>query len=192
MGNPLQDRRAAAELASAGQLIEIADKISSFESLSDIVEADLAALDPEKMPSRWCDGAILGELQFGFADADGRIPMLTGSVTADVDAVCQRCLEPFQLKLEIEPRLLLLDVAQVNVGYEDFEVWELDETTMRPQDIVEELLIMATPFSAMHGSMADCKAFLTVGPPDDDVGEDLLKPFAALRSQMTQNETDRD
>jgi len=192
MGNPLRDRRTAAELASVGQVIEIADKISSFEGLSDIVEADLAALDPEKMPSGWRDGRVLGELQFGFADADGCVPMLTGSASADVDAVCQRCLQPFQLKLEIEPRLLLLDVEQANDGYEDFEVWELGETAMRPQDIVEELLIMAMPFSAMHGNMADCKAFLSAGPPDDDGGEEMVKPFAALRSQMTQNEKDRD
>jgi uncharacterized metal-binding protein YceD (DUF177 family) len=184
MDNPLRDRRAAAELASDGQVIEIADKIHSFESLASIVEADLAALDPDKMPSGWRESAVLGELQFGFAEAKRRIPMVSGSATADVVAVCQRCLEPFQLKLEIEPKLLLLEMEQVVDGYQDFEVWELDEQTMRPQDIVEELLIMAMPFSAMHDNMADCKAFLSDGPSDDDGTEKLVKPFAALRSQM--------
>ena len=189
MGNPLRDRRAAAELASDGQVIEIASKISSFEGLASIVEADLAALDPDKMPSGWRDSAVLGELQFGFADAKRCIPMVTGSAAADVAAVCQRCLEPFQLKLEIEPKLLLLETQQSADGYDDFEVWELDEQTMRPQDIVEELLIMAMPFSAMHDNMADCKAFLSADlsddPSDDDGTEKLVKPFAALRSQMT-------
>lgn len=182
MGNPLRDRRTATELASDGQVIEIADKISSFESLAGIVEADLAALDPDKRPSEWRECAVLGELQFGFADAKRRIPMVSGSASANVAAVCQRCLEPFQLKLEIEPKLLLLE--QAADGYEDYEVWELDEQTMRPQDIVEELLIMAMPFSAMHDNMADCKAFLSADPSDDDGTEKLVKPFAALRSQM--------
>ena len=184
MGNPLRDRRTAAELASDGQVIEIADKVGSFESLVSIVEADLAALDPDEMPSAWRESAVLGELQFGFADTKRRIPMVSGSATVDVASVCQRCLEPFQLKLEIEPKLLLLEMEQVVDGYQDFEVWELDEQTMRPQDIVEELLIMAMPFSAMHDNMADCKVFLADGPSDDDGTEKLVKPFAALRSQM--------
>ena len=192
MGNPLRDRRSAAKLASVGQVIEIVDKISSFENLANIVEADLAALDPDKMPSGWRDCAVRGELQFGFVDADGRVPMVTGRATADVDAVCQRCLEPFQLQLEIEPKLLLLDVEQAADGCEDLEVWELDEATLRPQDIIEELLIMAMPFSAMHNNMADCKAFSSADPSDDDGLEKLVKPFAALRSQISQNEKDPD
>ena len=44
MGNPLQDLRTAVEFASVRQVIEISEKISSFDKLSEIVEADLAAL----------------------------------------------------------------------------------------------------------------------------------------------------
>jgi len=188
MGNPLRDRRTAAELASDRQVIEIADKVSSLESLAGIVEADLAALDPDKMPSGWRESAVLGELHFGFADEKKRIPMVSGGATVDVAVVCQRCLEPFQLKLEIEPKLLLLEMEQSADEYQDYEVWELDEQTLRPQDIVEELLIMAMPFSAMHDNTADCKALLSADSSDDpsnDGGtEKLVKPFAALRSQM--------
>jgi len=89
---------------------------------------------------------------------------------------------------------LLLDEEQADEGYEDLEVWELDEAMLRPLDIVEELLIMAMPFSAMHDNMADCKAFMSDDGSTDAVSdtgaEDLVKPFAALRSQMTQNEKD--
>jgi uncharacterized metal-binding protein YceD (DUF177 family) len=192
MGNPLRDRRTAAELASDGQVIEIADKISSFDGLASIVEADLAALDSDKMPSGWRDCAVLGDLRFGFADEKRRIPMVSGRATADVAAVCQRCLEPFQLQLEIEPKLLLLEMQQAADGYDDYEVWELDEQTLQPQDIVEELLIMAMPFSAMHDNVADCKVLLSADlsdDPSDDSSDDdgtdkLVKPFAALRSQM--------
>jgi len=191
MGNPLRDRRTAAELASAGQVIEIAEKISSFESVVSIVEADFAALDANKTPSEWRDCTVRGELQFGFADAKRRVPMVTGSATADIGAVCQRCLEPFQLQLEIGPRLLLLGAEESADGYDDFEVWELDEQTMRPQDIVEELLIMAMPLSAMHDKMDDCKAFLSVGESTDDA-EEFVTPFAALRSQMNRNDKNPD
>jgi len=153
---------------------------------------DLAALESDKMPSGWRDCAVLGDLQFAFVDEKRRIPMVSGCVKADVAAVCQRCLEPFQLQLEIEPKLLLLEMQQAADGYDDYEVWELDEQTMQPQDIVEELLVMAMPFSAMHDNMADCKAFVsadlsaesTDDRSDNDGTEKLVKPFAALRSQM--------
>ena len=196
MGNPLQDRRTAAEFASSGQLIEFADKISSFEGLAAVVEADLAALDPDKIPTGWRDSAISGRLEFGFLGASGGVPTVSGSATANVDAVCQRCLEPFRLTLSVEPNLLLLESEQTDEGFEGHEVWELEAAMLRPQDIVEELLIMAMPFSAMHDKLADCRAFqsddLTNDARSDDSAEDLTKPFAALRSQMTQDEKDSD
>ena len=110
--------------------------------------------------------------------------MLKGSAEAHVTAVCQRCLEPFELRLCIEPELLLLDTDEVAEGYEDLEVWELDERIVRPQDIVEELLIMAMPFSAVHDNMADCRAFSPTESSVDEGAEKLLTPFAALRSQI--------
>ena len=184
MGNPLRERRTAAELASIGQVVEIADKISSFESLAAVVEADLAALDPDKRPSGWRDGAVTGELQFGFVDTARQVPMVSGSAKASVGAICQRCLRPFQLRLEIEPRLLLLGSGETADGFDEFEVWELEEQMMRPQDVVEELFIMAMPLSATHDNTTDCKVLTSNGGD----AEELVKPFAALRAQMTQNE----
>ncbi len=188
MGNPLRDRCSAAELASNGQVIEIAEDIGSFNQLAEIVEADLAALDSDIIPVSWRARTVTGELQFGFADSEARFPAVTGRAAVEVDSVCQRCLEPFRLGLSIEPRLLLLNEQEATDLFEDFEVWELDERTLRPQDIVEELLIMALPFSAKHDNMADCKALSTTS----DVSSKMRRPFAALASQMKQIEEDPD
>jgi uncharacterized metal-binding protein YceD (DUF177 family) len=192
MSNPLRDRRPVTELAAVGQVFEFAEQISTFEGLAAILEADLAALDPEKIPSAWRESSISGRLQFGFADAAGRLPKLAGSADAKVAAVCQRCLEPFELKLSIEPQLLLLDAEEVAEGFEDIEVWELDERAVRPQDIVEELLIMAMPLSAMHDNTTECKALVSADSSADEDIEELVNPFANLRSQMKQNEKDSD
>ncbi len=188
MANPLRDRRPAAEWASVRQVIEISEKISSFEGLAKVVEADLAALDANKLPSDWRDAIVSGELQFDFLDAKQRVPAVTGSATAQVSAVCQRCLEPFRLTLTVDARLLLLEQDETVDGYEDFEVWELEENELRPQDLLEELLIMALPFSAMHDNMAACKVFSTEG----DGADELTRPFAALRAQMEWNDNDSD
>jgi len=144
------------------------------------------------MPSAWRESVVSGALQFGFADAAGRVPKLEGGADAEVAAVCQRCLEPFELKLSIEPELLLLDAEDVAEGFEDIEVWELDERAVRPQDIVEELLIMAMPLSAMHDNMIECKALASADSSADEEIEELVNPFANLRLQMKQIEKDSD
>ena len=184
MGNPLRERRSAAEWSAGSQVIEIADKICNFEKLSTIVEADLAALDADKIPADWCDAEVAGQLKFGFADAQQLLPMVKCRVAVTVGAVCQRCLEVFQLLLEAEADLLLLALEQDADGYDEFEVWELEESLLRPQDIVEEMLIMALPFSAMHVESAACKALSPVAAGN---AEKTTTPFAALREQMVKD-----
>jgi len=184
MGNPLRERRTAADLAAGAQVIEIANKISDFEQLSAIVDADLAALNADRMPTGWRDSAVEGSLEFGFADAQQLLPKVSCRVGVTVDAVCQRCLEAFRLPLEVEADLLLLEFEQDADGFDELEVWELEDTLLRPQDIVEEMLIMALPFSAMHVDSGSCKA---LSPEAEESAEKITTPFAALRDQMAQD-----
>ena len=184
MGNPLRERRTAADLAAGAQVIEIAEKISDFEQLSAIVDADLAALDADRMHTGWRDSAVEGSLEFGFADAQQVLPMVKCRARVAVDAVCQRCLEAFRLPLEVEADLLLLGLEQDADGFDELEVWELEESLLQPQDIVEELLIMALPLSAMHVDSDSCKA---LSPEAEESAEKMTTPFAALRDQMAQD-----
>jgi len=184
MGNPLRERRTAADLAAGAQVIEIANKISDFEQLSAIVNADLAALNADRMPTGWRDSAVEGSLEFGFADAQQLLPKVSCRAGVTVDAVCQRCLEVFRLPLEVEADLLLLEFEQDADGFDELEVWELEDTLLRPQDIVEEMLIMALPFSAMHVDSGSCKA---LSPEAEESAEKITTPFAALRDQMAQD-----
>jgi uncharacterized metal-binding protein YceD (DUF177 family) len=184
MGNPLRDRRTAAEWAAGSQVIEFADKLGDFEQLSAIVEADLAALDGDRVPAGWRGETVAGRLEFGFADAQRAMPCVACRVETTVDAVCQRCLDVFRLPLEAEVDLLLLEFDQDADGYDDYEVWEVEDRLLRPQDIVEELLIMAMPLSAMHAESGACKVLSSA---EDDEAEEMTTPFAALREQMAQD-----
>jgi uncharacterized metal-binding protein YceD (DUF177 family) len=184
MANPLRDRRTAAEWAAVHQVIDIKNKINDFEQLSAIMEADLAALDADKIPAEWRESTVSGCLTIRFADAQQLLPVVTCQATVTVDVVCQRCLEAFELPLEVEADLLLLELDQEVDGYDEYEVWELDERLLRPLDIVEELLIMALPFSAMHIESGACRAL-----PANESGsaEEMTTPFAALREQMAED-----
>ncbi len=180
MDNPLRDRRSPSELAASGQVIEITEKLSSFERLAGIVEADLLALDPDKLPSGWRDTVVAGQLGFAFSDTHNSVPALNGRVQVTIDAVCQRCLEPFRLPLAAELRFLFVDKNSAAVEVDDYENWELADDELHPLDLVEEALIMAIPFVAMHTNDESC------GKPDEVIDEsgDKVQPFANLRSQM--------
>lgn len=184
MANPLRERRTAAEWAAVSQLIEIAEEIGNLEQLSAVIEADLSTLDADNVPARWRAAAVTGRLEFGFADAQRTLPGVTCRLAVTVDLVCQRCLEAFALPLEVEAKLLLLDFDEEVAGYDEYEVWEMEEPLLRPQDIVEELLIMAMPFAAMHAESAACKALET---PAEEGAEEMTTPFAGLRRQMVRD-----
>lgn len=183
MGSPLRDRRPLAELADRRQVIEIKEKVGDFQRLAGIVEADLGTLDPAKLPRGWREAAVKGRLEFGFLDARERLVVLEGEVSATIDAVCQRCLEPFRLELSSELHLLPMAAQDGSFAEETLEVWELDDETICPADVVEEALIMALPFAAVHEDPAVCKEFESSS--SDEV--QTTRPFAGLKSQLDEN-----
>ncbi len=184
MGNPLRERRSAAEWAAGAQILEISGKVGDFDQLSSIMEADLGMLDADKIPAHWRESPVTGRLEFGFADAQQMLPVARCRVMATIDATCQRCLEAFRLPLEVENRLLLLGLEETVDGFDEYEVWELEDPSLRPLDIVEELLIMAVPFSAMHTESAACRA---LAPVKEQVADETTTPFAALRERMAKD-----
>jgi uncharacterized protein len=183
MGNPLRDRRTPSELAASGQVIEFSEKVSNFVGLAEIIKDDLEALDPAKLPADWHEVIVAGQLNFGFADAQNRLPKLEGKVAATIDAVCQRCLESFRLPLTVELRLLFGGDESAAAELDGYEVWELGEERIRLLDLVDEALIMAMPLAAMHIDSETCRPSDTI---EQSPGE-KLRPFAALKSQMEQD-----
>lgn len=177
MGNPLFDRSAPSELSAAGQVIDFSEEISSMGRLEAAVESDLAALDAAKRPAGWRSALASGRLNFGFSASQPGIPSLEIAIEATVDGVCQRCLAPLRIALQVESRFLLVGVGDRVQDEDGTETWELDEATVRPIDIVDEALVMALPLSARH---EDCET----GIVDEAIPEDTIRPFADLRSQM--------
>ena len=184
MDNLLRDRRTPAELAASGQVIEIAGKLRDLEQLTEIVRNDLESLDTDKLPLDWRESPVVGQLSFGFADAQDGLPVLAGQVGVTIPAVCQRCFGVVELPLEVELRLIFGSDVDDAADDERYEMWELDEDTLRPLDLIEEALIMAIPLAAMHVDDAVCKQPAAVA---EEVKE-TTRPFAMLKSQMEQED----
>jgi uncharacterized metal-binding protein YceD (DUF177 family) len=182
MGNPLLDRRAPAELAEAGQVIDKEEQLQTFTRLTELLATDLSSLAPEETPQQWRQAPVAIRLAFGWADSRRRMPVLQGGVVARVPAVCQRCLRPLELTLAPELKLLLAGPGNGLAATDDYEVWEIDESAVRPLDILEEALIMAMPLSALHGPDDDCSPPVKTDPAAS-VGS--VRPFADLGLQFS-------
>ncbi len=66
-------------------------------------------------------------------------------------------------------------------AFEEYEIWETAEDTVRPLDIVDEALIMAMPLSMAHDDYADCGSLAKRLRPEEP---STVRPFADLKSQM--------
>jgi uncharacterized protein len=181
MGHPLLDCGSLHDLADLRQVIETKEELDSFEQLAGIVTADLASLEAAKRPQNWRQLPVDIRLSFGWADVRRQFPALEGHVSATIVAICQRCLEPFELALDVRLKLRFVQTDAVAAQQEGFDDWELDEEMLRPLDIVEEALIMALPLAAMHEVSERCGALQERAAPGD---AEKLRPFAELRSKM--------
>jgi uncharacterized metal-binding protein YceD (DUF177 family) len=184
MGDPLRDRCLPRVLAENKQVIEISDEIGDFTRLAELVEGNLSALNSGKMPAGWRDRAVTGTMSFGFADAAKDAVALDLSVTTAVAAVCQRCLKPFEMPVATALQLLLGAPDETLEGRDGYEIWELSDDEVSPLEIVEEALIMALPFSAMHENTSNCVELDTTQVDAKSVDEEMTRPFASLRAQM--------
>jgi uncharacterized protein len=185
MANPLLDRESPQDLATQGQVIEFKGKVADFARLVEIIEADLAATPAASRPVAWRAAPVEIKLEFGWSDDRRETPSLSGRVQAGIAAVCQRCLEPFVFTLETELRLLFMKSPAALRENVSEDIWEVEEETVRPLEIVEESLIMALPLAPMHDPVELCGPLigeLRREADNEPVGSD--RPFAELRAQM--------
>ena len=180
MANPLLDRALPGDLADRSQVFDIKGKISEFPRLLEIVASELERLPAAARPRAWRATPVAIRLEFAWADGRREIPAVEGDLAAELAAVCQRCLEPFVLPISARVKMLLMSDAAASQR-EGFEVWELQEETIRPLDIVEEALIMAMPLATVHGSSDDCGALADTIAGDE---ASTTRPFKDLRSRM--------
>jgi uncharacterized protein len=77
--------------------------------------------------------------------------------SADIELICQRCLEPMQLTLTSSASLLVAESESAALqNLNDLELLILDGNRFNPRLLIEDELIVSLPLVAMHQDRSDC------------------------------------
>jgi len=181
MSSLLLDRALPSQLAEIEQVIDCKVKFQELCRVSEIVRSDLAALPAGKRSAKWREAPVRIRLSFGFAKNFEVVPVVEGEISTTLDAICQRCLTVCSLPLKARLRHALLPYKDKAEYFDEYEIWELNEKTVLPLEIVEEALLMAMPYPALHEFSEQCGPLAQEFSPDSG---DTVQPFAGLREQL--------
>lgn len=160
------------------------------------VAGEYALAGFERLQDSLAKGEGTARVEFRFHEVDdgtgapeGRLPALDGNVEARPWLVCQRCLNPFEWRLESAFRVAFVAsddrAAQVPGEYE--AVLAPTGRASLPE-LVEDELLLALPLVPMHESSEDCRAHPGTSSPEsasDEGGKaSTTRPFAQLRDLL--------
>lgn len=156
--NIIQPWKLAAEASSLeGQIA-----LSSMVRLSDMLVSS--------------DGDVAVQLDAG-VDAEG-VSHLRLSLDATVTVVCQRCMEPLVMPLQVASQLGLgRDEAQLEALPAAYDPLLLPGETATLAELVEDELLLALPFAPRCADPSVCGRAPALGEPSTGPGN---RPFEAL------------
>lgn len=160
-------------------LFQLADKSATMSGIWPIAKLPrLVAL----LSSDVGDAAV--EFEFG---KSGRTRFLKGTISADVEMQCQRCLDLATVSLNAEFSLALIeDELNSNKVPEEYDILVTEGRHFLP-DVIEDELILVVPLVASHDY--ECSSYLNqqvIEPvvKRQDEGGKKPNPFADLKDLL--------
>ena len=138
------------------------------------------------------DGEVSGKLQFATTEASRRV--ILGSVTATVEVICQRCLEPLSLQLADAIQLALVEnESQIDSLEAQWDPWMIDGPRITIASLLEEQLMLCMPLVNYHPHDR-CVVALEYQyqrePREDNNGDRAVhNPFEVLKVLKKNDET---
>ncbi len=136
-------------------------------------------------------GSVGGEVtaDLRFSRLDNGQPVVTGHIEADLELVCQRCLEIFRRDIGSDFELLLVQTdGEMGFEREGLQAWLADDERLKPADLIEDELLLALPDVPVHEKTADCGRLVNrIATYSAHGVEDAYRPFDVLKDLKTQD-----
>jgi len=140
--------------------------LSRFERLGDIISDN--------------SGDVTARLKFGIS-AGTRC--LDGSIEAELEMRCERCLEPVKKHIESGFRFgLITSEDEAEFLPKEFEPLLVTESEQSLIELIEDELLLSLPIVAKHDE--ECSEILQKHKQDEKGQHDTYRPFAALKDLM--------
>ena len=128
------------------------------------------------------NGSLVANLRF-FLNKSGR-RIIAGNLKAEIEVLCQRCLQPLDLVVEDDINLVLVETEEKAKGLEElYDPWICETHKINLADLIEEQLLLALPIVCLHSDPNCVEKLdydLQTGPESTNPG--LQNPFRELES----------
>jgi len=186
MAPQITESKSPRQWAEFGQAIDFQKEVKAFPKLYDSLTGELAALDAAAKPGDWAGRPVIGTTRFTFLDSTSGLVVAHLVARVDAPVVCQRCLGPLEVSLEIDERYLLVREGE-QVARDDYERWDYEGDRLRPLDLVDETLVMALPLVTTCAAYEKCAAYdesSALFVAEAPAGERTTRPFAGLKGAL--------
>ncbi len=140
--------------------------VSRFDRLKDVINDD--------------KGEVRARLRFG---TRAGVRCLDGTVEADLELRCERCLDPVKQHIEGGFRFGLISTdEEASLLPEEFEPLNVTNAELSVIDLVEDELLLSLPIVAKHAE--ECSEILQKHSNNGKTQHDTHRPFAALKDLM--------
>ncbi|HRD64723.1 MAG TPA: YceD family protein [Candidatus Competibacter sp.] len=129
------------------------------------------------------DGKVTVSLMAGLDDQG--VHFVKGKLRTEIELVCQRCLGPLQLPLDVTVSLGLIRVeAEADRLPGEYEPLLVPESGIAVASLVEDELLLALPQIPRHENLRECEANGYAAPGTTTPEAERRQPFAVLASLL--------
>jgi len=121
-------------------------------------------------------------LDFEFSRNEFDVPMIAGHLQTRLGLECQRCLQPLELPLELDFRLMIDASEELLRNSSEDTLYSVDGF-VDIVEVVEDELILALPLVAMHEDTACNENWQVSGSISDSDAKE--NPFAVVQQLKT-------
>lgn len=131
----------------------------------------------------YVDNKKLVEVNLEFTRTETCLPVIKGQIKAEMQMVCNRCLDSTGLLVDAKPEVVLVSSdEQAERLQEGFDIWLVEDQKLFIQDFIEDELLLAMPLVISHDECEPARKLIEALPEDENSEEQQQEnPFAALK-----------
>lgn len=118
-----------------------------------------------------------------FTRTDTRLAVVRGQIKAELQMICNRCLEATSLIIDTALDVVLVSTdAQAERLQENFDIWLVEDQKLFLRDFIEDEMLLAMPIVISHEDCEPARRYIEALADDENTEQQQKEnPFATLK-----------